>query len=82
MLKDSSIAYNTSLKLMRTKFIGDADNLEWDVLTLDPDDTNSITTHTLSVNLDAKQHGGDFSQTLIYTSTLPPQNIKHYLTLK
>lgn len=82
MFNDSSITYNTSIKLLRTKFIGDADNPEWDILTVDSDDEDSITNHSLAVNLCAKELDGNFSQTLTYSSSLPPQVVKHYLTLK
>lgn len=80
--KDTNITYNTSVKLLRTKFIGDADNPKWDTLTVDFNDEESITQHSLDLTLAANELGGDFKQSLTITSTLPPQVSKYYGTLK
>lgn len=82
IFKNSGISYNTAIKFFRTKFIGDAENPEWDKLTVDFDDPDSITTHSLDFSLSASELGGDFSQSLIITSTLPPQIAKYYGTLR
>lgn len=80
--KDTGLSYNTALKLMRTKFTGDADNPEWDILTVDPDDEDSITVHSLDLTLAANELDGDFSQTLTLSSVFAPQIPKYYGTLK
>ena len=82
VLKNTGLSYNTSIKFFRTKFIGDADNTEWERLTVDFSDPDSITTHSLDLTLSAVELDGDFSQSLILSSTLPPQLAKYYGTLK
>lgn len=82
VFKNTGLSYNTSIKFFRTKFIGDADNPEWDKLTVDFTDPDSITTHSLNLTLSASEQGGDFSQSLILSSSLPPQLSKYYATAK
>ena len=82
VFKDTGLSYNTAIKFLRTKFIGDAENPEWDILTVDPEDSDSITTHSVDLTLAAKELDGDFSQSLILSSTLSPQIPKYYGTLK
>lgn len=73
LLSDSSLTWNTNAKLIRTKFLGDMENPEWDFLPPDLSDDECITTHTLSANISAKE-SEDFSQTLTLSTTLPPQS--------
>lgn len=80
--KNTGLTYKSAIKLYRTKFIGDADNPEWDKLTVDFNDPDSITTHSLDLTLSASELGNDFTQSLILTSSLPPQVAKYYGTLK
>lgn len=82
MFKDSGISYNTGIKFLRTKFIGDEKNPEWDTLTVDWENEDSITQHSLDFTLAATELDGDFKQSLTITSTLPPQISKYYGTLK
>ena len=79
--KDTSISYNTSIKFLRTKFLGDTEHPEWDTLTVDFTDEESVTQHTLDLNLAANELGGDFTQSFKISSTLPPQVPKYYGTL-
>lgn len=76
VFKDSSIDWNTSIRLVRTQFIGDEEHPEWDYLTADLTDEESVTEHTLSATLSAEE-GKDFSQRLILSTTLPPQKDKY-----
>lgn len=80
--KDTGISYNTGIKFLRTKFVGDENNPQWDTLTVDWDNEDSITQHSLDLTLAASELGGDFKQSLTITSTLPPQVSKYYGTLK
>lgn len=80
--KDTGISWNTNIKILRTKFIGDAEHPEWDWLTADWNDSESITSHSLDFTLAANELGGDFAQSLVLTTTLPPQTSKYYGTLK
>ncbi|MCR5291129.1 MAG: hypothetical protein K6E51_14145 [Treponema sp.] len=79
--KNTGIAWNTSIKLVRTEFIGDADNPEWEYLTADVSDENSFTVHTLDLTLAATQLDDTFGQSLTLTTTLPPQVDEYYGTL-
>ena len=79
--KDSQISWNTTINWLRTEFIGDADNPEWDYLTVDWNDKDAVTAHTLSASLAANEFGERFKQTLTLTATLPPQTDKYYSTL-
>lgn len=80
--KDTGITYNTGIKLLRTKFIGDENNPQWDTLTVDWDSEESITQHSLDLTLAASELDGDFKQTFTLTSTLPPQVSKYYGTFR
>ena len=79
--KDTGISWNTSIKLLRTEFIGDAENPDWDFLTVDWSEEESLTSHTLNATLAANELGEKFSQSLVLTATLPPQVNKYYATL-
>lgn len=79
--KDSSISWNTNINWLRTEFIGDAENPEWDYLTVDWTNKESITSHTMSATLAANEFNERFKQSLTFTATLPPQVDKYYGTL-
>jgi len=76
VLKKSSIDWNTTIRLVRTEFIGDEENPEWDYLTADLSDEESVTEHTLSATIHAEE-GKYFSQKLTLSTTLPPQKDKY-----
>lgn len=71
--RDTRVVWNSTLKLFRRKFIGDADNPEWENLPLDWDDSDSVTVNSVDVVLAASQRGGKFSQSLTFSTYLPPQ---------
>ena len=79
--KDTQFSWNTTINWLRTEFIGDAQNPEWDYLTVDWNDKDSITSHTLSAKLAANEFGERFKQSLTLSATLPPQVDKYYATL-
>ena len=79
--KDTAISWNTNINWLRTEFIGDADNPEWDYLTVDWTKKESITSHTMSATLAANEMDDRFKQSLTLTATLPPQVDKYYGTL-
>ncbi len=81
VLKDTGLTWNTSAKLLRTKFLGDAENPEWQYMGLDVTNPESLTSHSLSATLSANE-GKSFSQTLTLTTTLPPQNSSYSGVLK
>lgn len=69
--KDTGLEWNTSIKLFKTNFIGDADNPEWEYVTADLTSDQCMTVHTLSAIFAAKED--KFSQVISLTSNLPPQ---------
>jgi hypothetical protein len=77
--KNTGLDWNTTVKMIRTEFIGDEDNPEWEYLTMDLKDDECVTVHTLSANIAAVE--GDYSQTLTLSTTLPPQTDKYNGTL-
>ena len=73
---ETSLTWNTTLKMIRTKYISDdPEEPEWEFLTSDVTDEESLTTHNLNFVLAAKE--GDFNQKLSLTTTLPPQVDKY-----
>lgn len=72
IFKDSSIAWKSSIKIIKTEFIGDAEKPEWEYAVMKLTDEETVTSHTVSAKLAAKETD-DFSQSLTLTSNLPPQ---------
>ena len=81
-IKDIGITYRNVVKMVRTNFIGDAENPQWEYLTTDWSDADSITTHSLDFTLAFNQMDGKFSQNLTLTTTLKPQAENYYGNLK
>ena len=80
IFNESSISWRTDLKLYRRKFLGDVDNPEWDDLTLDWDDPDSVTTNNLNFVLAANELENKFKQSLSFSVVLPPQ-LKQFNTV-
>ena len=77
--KDTGLNWNTTVKMVRTNFLGDAENPEWEYLTMDLTDEDCVTDHTLSADFAATE--GNFSQKLTLSTTLPPQVDRYTGTL-
>ncbi|MFA6856135.1 MAG: hypothetical protein WCR31_02900, partial [Treponema sp.] len=76
LFKNTGITYKSTVKMLTTKFIGDADNPEWEYLTTDWSDSDFITTHSLDFTFAATEGtdaSNSFGQSLTLTMTLPPQ---------
>ena len=80
---ETSLTWNTTIKMVRTEFVGDADNPEWEYHTTDLTDEESFTVHNLNFVLGANEFDKKVYQTLSLTTTLPPQvdSYKGTLTL-
>lgn len=76
---DSSISYNSNIKLFRREFTGDVDSPVWENKTAEWDE-DSITAHSLSFNLSAVENDSKFKQSLSMTSSLPPLDEKYTLS--
>lgn len=81
-IKDTGITYRNTIKMIRTNFIGDSENPEWEYLTTDWSDEDSITTNSLDFTFASNQMDNKFSQSLTLTTTLKPQVENYYGTLK
>jgi len=69
VFQDSSLSWNTGVRLLRTSFSGTADNPVWKYS--GPQwDTKTLTTHNLSFVFSAKE--GGFTQRLSFQANLPP----------
>ncbi|WP_407396877.1 hypothetical protein [Treponema sp.] len=77
--KETGLEWNTSIKLIKTNFIGDAENPEWEYITADLTDEECMTVHTMSAILAARED--DFSQSFTMSSNLPPQKDEYNWTL-
>lgn len=69
---NTSLSWNTTVKMIRTKYISDdPENPEWEYLTTDLTDDECVTSHNLNLNLAANED--KFSQSLSLSTTLYPQ---------
>ena len=80
VFKNTGLNWNTTVKVLRTEFLGDETNPEWDYITSDLTDSDSVTAHTLSATLSAVED--KFSQVLTLSTTLPPQVDEYDASLK
>lgn len=93
MFKNSGLSWNTTLKLLQTKFLADKEDWEehpewqyitpWQYFTDSEDELdtkNLVTTHTLSATFAANE-SSNFSQQLVLSTTLPPQTDSYTATL-
>lgn len=74
----TSISWNTNIRIIRTNFVGTAEDPQWEYL-LPEWNENSFSTHTLTTNF--KSQLGKFSQQLSYTTVLPPLRESHSGTI-
>jgi len=81
MFSETGITWNTNLKLLRIKFLGDLDNPEWDVLGPDIFDSESVTTNNVNLILAASEKEGLFKQSLTFSVVMPPQLKQYSATL-
>lgn len=78
--KNSSIDWNTSIKVIQTEFTGDVADPRWEYNVAKLWDSDDVTTHTLSATIAATEN--DYSQSLTLSTKLPPQTDYYHGTLK
>lgn len=78
LFSGTNISWNTNVRVIRTSFIGTAENPEWEYK-LPEWDENSFNSHNLTTNFKSQQ--GKFSQQLSYTTVLPPLRESHAGTI-
>ncbi len=69
---DSSLSWNSTIKLYRRNFTGDADNPQWEDLGIDWSDEDCITVNSLTGVISAKELNNKLGQTLTLTAIMPP----------
>ena len=72
VIYDTGLDWKSKVRLLRTKFIGDAENPDWDYLAVKGDD-ESITENTLIGYVVAKEDA-KFSQKITASLSLPPRS--------
>ncbi|MCR5188731.1 MAG: hypothetical protein K6C97_07320 [Treponema sp.] len=72
IFKDSSLAWNSTIKLYRRNFTGDADNPQWENLGIDWADKECITVNSLTGVISAKELNDKIGQSLTLTAIMPP----------
>lgn len=69
---ETSINWYSTVKMINTKYVSEnPEEPEWEYLTMELWDDDCVTTHNLTASIVAKEY--DYSQSLILSSTLPPQ---------
>ena len=81
-ISDTSVSWNSNIKLYRRKFTGDdADNPEWEESFADWQDEESITVNSISADVRAAEMDKKFSQSLKIEAVMPPLLKKYTATL-
>ena len=80
-IKNFSLSWNTSLKLITTKFSGDIDNPSWEYEKVKWE-SEYITKNNLSATISANQFAGSVSESLTLTANLPPLTDSYSAVLK
>ncbi len=81
VFSETNIAWNSSIRLYRRKFIGDADTEDWEEHYADWTDEESITVNSLSTDIRAKEWNNKLSQSLRLEMVMPPLKKKYTATL-
>ncbi len=81
-ISDTSVSWNSNIKLYRRKFTGDdADNPEWEESFADWQDEESITVNSVSADVRAAELDKKFTQSLKFEAVMPPLLKKYTATL-
>ena len=78
---ETGLKWNSTAKLYRQEFIGDADTPEYKYYTLDWGDENCITVNSLDYILGLTEMDKKFKQTLTFTQVMPPLLKQYNATL-
>ena len=72
LLCETGLKWNSTVKLFRQEFIGDADNPDYDYHTMDWSDENCVTVNSLDFILGFCEMDKKFKQTLTFSQIMPP----------
>ena len=81
VFSDTSLAWNSSIRLYRRSYIGDADTPDWEEHYADWTDEDSVTVNSLSADIRAKELNNKLTQSLRLEMIMPPQKKKYTTTL-
>ena len=81
VVSDTSISWNSSIKLYRRKFTGTAEAPEWETKGVDWEDEECITVNSLSLDLQAKEFNKKVGQSLRFEAVMPPLKRRYISTL-
>ena len=77
---ETNIAWNSSIRMYRRTYIGDADTPDWEEHYTDWTDEDSITVNSLSTDVRAKEFNNKFTQSLRLEMIMPPLRKKYTTT--
>lgn len=82
-ISDTSVSWNSNIKLYRRKFLSTAtaDDPEWEELFADWEDEESVTVNSVSADVRASELENKFTQSLKFESVMPPLLKKYTATL-
>ncbi len=81
IFSDTSISWNSSIRLYRRIYTGDADNEEWEEQYADWGDEESVTVNSLAADIRAKEFNNKFTQALRFEMIMPPLRKKYIASL-
>ncbi len=77
IFSDTSLAWNSSIRLYNRKYIGDADTEDWEEHYADWSDEESVTVNSLSADIRAKEFNNKFTQAMRLEMIMPPLKKKY-----
>lgn len=81
LFKETGVSWNSTIRLYQYKFIGDADNPEWEPSYVDFEDEDCVTVNTTNVTLAMNEGDGKFKQSLVLSAIMPPLLKQYTATL-
>ncbi|SFI66972.1 hypothetical protein SAMN04487775_10448 [Treponema bryantii] len=80
VFSDTSLAWNSSIRLYRRSYIGDADTPDWEEHYADWTDEDSVTVNSLAADIKAKEFNNKLTQSMRLEMIMPPQKKKYTTT--
>lgn len=81
IFSETNVAWNSSIRLYRRTYIGDADMQDWEEHYADWTDEDSITVNSLSTDIRAKEWNNKFTQSVRLEMIMPPLRKKYTASL-
>ena len=81
VFSETSVAWNSSIKLYRRTYSGTTESIEWDDHYADWSDEESVTVNSLAADIKAKEFNNKLTQALRLEMIMPPLRKKYTTTL-